>query len=186
MSAPGAGGYAPEQLRAALWTQSQARVHAVLDGQVLPGLPQRLQEADCAGWDCLQRGALGPQAAAEAAYIVELREQAPFTHWLLHEAATDFADWGLLSVSHQPLLALREWARDLQDVRTPDGRRRPWRWWDPGLLQTLLPGFSAEQRDLCFAVPQQLVLVGAQRWVWWWQEQGQLRHEVRPVLAQVN
>ena len=131
----------------------------------------------------LQRGAQSATAAKESAYIVELARSAPFTDWLLHQAGAAFPGWGLLSVSNHPLLALREWARDLNDVRMPDGRRRPWRWWDPELLAALLPTLTPDQQDSCFALGQQLVLVAPQRWVWWWREHGVLQHDERAVLA---
>lgn len=183
MSTAATGAFAAAQLRSALWARQGARVHAVLDGCVLPDLPGRLKAAECQGWDCLQRGALSAQAAQQSAYVVELAGTAAFTDWLLHEASAAFPGWGLLSVSDRPLLAVREWARDLNDVRTPDGRRRPWRWWDPELLETLLPTLAPEQLDACFALGQQLVLVGPQRWVWWWREHGVPQRDERAVLA---
>lgn len=183
MSNPATAAFAPAQLHAALWAGDGARVHAVLDGRVLPDLPGRLKAAECVGWDCLQRGAQSATAAKESAYIVELARSAPFTDWLLHDAGAAFPGWGLLSVSNHPLLALREWARDLNDVRMPDGRRRPWRWWDPELLAALLPVLTPDQQDRCFALGQQLVLVAPQRWVWWWREHGVLQHDERGVLA---
>ena len=45
------------------------RVHAVIDGSIVPGLPARLRQARCVGWDCLQRGALTPAAAESAAQV---------------------------------------------------------------------------------------------------------------------
>lgn len=184
MSTSAAGAFSQAQLRSALWAREGARVHAVLDGRVVPDLPGRLKAAECVGWDCLQRGALSAQAAQQSAYIVELAPTAAWTDWLLQEAGTSFGSWGLLTVSAQPLLALREWGRDLEDVRTPDGRRRPWRWWDPELLEALLPVLTPDQHDAYFALGQQLVLVGAQRWVWWQREQGVLQRDERAVLRQ--
>lgn len=181
-----AGAFSQAQLRSALWAREGARVHAVLDGRVVPDLPGRLQAAECAGWDCLQRGAMSAQAAQQSAYIVELTATAGFTDWLLQEAGTAFADWGVLSVSDRPLLAVREWGRDLNDVRTHDGRRRPWRWWDPALLEAVLPTLTPDQHDAYFTLGQQLVLVGPQRWIWWWREQGVLQRDERNVLTSAS
>ena len=79
-------GFSAAQLRASLWARQGARVHAVIDGLVVPGLADRLKAANVAGWDCLQRGALSAEAAERAPYLAELKEASPFTDWLLGEA----------------------------------------------------------------------------------------------------
>lgn len=176
----------PAQLRAALWAREGARVHAVIDGAVVPGLAQRLKDADVPGYDTVQRGALAPLAAQQAACIVELPATGPFTDWLLEEAATSYPDWGVLMVSVRPLLAMREFSRDLAEVRMPDGRRRPWRWWDPQLLETLLPVFTPDQVSAVFAAGQQLVLVSPQRWVWWQLVDGVAQRQARDRLQKAG
>lgn len=178
-----AAALATPQIRSALWDRVEARVHAVIDGSVMPDLPARLQAAQTVGWDCLQRGALATDAAAQAAYIVELKPEAEFTHWLLGEACTAFEGWGVLMSSTRPLLAMREHSRDLAEVLTPDNRRRPWRWWDAELLTLLLPGLAPSQRDAFFAAGQQLVCPGAQHWTWWRQLDGLLDQRVRERVA---
>lgn len=181
MSTPGSA-FSLAQLQASVWARDGGRVHAVIDGSLVPGLPARLQEADTMGWDCLQRGALSPEGAAQAAYIVELVRESPFTTWLLTEAAQSFAGWGVLALSTRPLLAMREWSRDLAEVRLPDGRRRPWRWWDHGLLDTLLPTLQPGQVDAFFAHDVQVVAIQAERWVWWQRLAGVVDRQSRDVL----
>ncbi len=170
------------QLKAALWAERGARVHAVIDGLVMPGLPQRLVSSELAGWDCLQRGALGADAAQKVAYLAELRIDAPFTDWLLAEAPAVYPGWGVLMVSQQALLPMREHCRALADVVTADGERRGWRWYDPELLQALLPGLSASQLDEVFGVGQSLVVVAPSRWTWYAMEQGVLASTVRDAM----
>lgn len=171
------------QLRASLFARTGGRVHAVLDGRVLPGLPGRLADAQTMGWDCLQRGALSAEAARQAAYIVELDPAGEFTDWLLAEAPSVHPGWGLAMASTRALLAMREHCRGLGDVLMPDGTRRPWRWYDPELLDTLLPELSPSQQDEVFGAGQQIVLVGASAWTWLGLEQGVLARDVRPLLA---
>jgi len=178
-----AGALATAQIRSALWDRPEARVHAVIDGGVVPGLLERLQAAQTVGWDCLRRGALPPEAAAQAAYIVELQPEAGFTAWLFDEACTAFEGWGVLMSSTRPLLAMREHSRDLAEVRCPDGRRRPWRWWDPELLALLLPDLAPSQLDAVFAAGQRLVSPGARRWTWWQRLDGVLDSQVRERVA---
>jgi hypothetical protein len=174
---------ASEQIRSALWDRPDARVHAVIDGGVVAGLTERLQGAQTLGWDCLQRGALSPAAAAHAAYIVELQPESAFSDWLFGEACTAYEGWGVLMASTRPLLAMREHARDLAEVSGPDGRRRPWRWWDPELLAQLLPSLTPPQLDAVFAADQRLVAPGARQWVWWQRLDGVLDQRTRERVA---
>lgn len=170
---------ATAQIPSALWNRPEARVHAVIDGSVLAGLPTRLQAAQTMGWDCLQRGALTADAAARAAYIVELQPESEFTAWLVGEACVAYDGWGVLMTSARPLLAMREHSRDLAEVRGPDGRRRPWRWWDHELLALLMPALAPSQLDAFFAAGQQLVVPQARRWTWWQKQDGVLDRRVR-------
>jgi hypothetical protein len=177
-----ATGFSYAQLKASLWARRGGRVHAVLDGRMVPGLPGLLEPADCHGWDCLQRGAMSLEAAREAAYLVELKPTAAFSDWVLDEATQTFPGWGLVMVSMQPLLAMREHCRSLGDVLTPDGQRRPWRWYDAELLTTLLPQLTPSQQDEVFGAGQQIVLPATSGWTWLAMEQGVLAREHRPLL----
>lgn len=174
LAPPTAAGFSPAQLAAALWAGPGARVYALIDGLALPGLPERLAPADVLGWDCLARGALEAEAVQRAPYLVDLRAGSPFTAWLLFEATTAFPGWGLLLVSTQPLLAMRQHCRALCEVGLPDGTRRTWRWYDPQLLEALLPQLSPGQLDELFAPGFALVVPSAQAWTWHTLEQGLL------------
>ncbi len=174
---------ATAQIRSALWDRPDRRVHAVVDGGAVPGLPERLVAAQTVGWDCLQRGSMKPEAAAQAAYIVELQPDADFTTWLFGEACSAFEGWGVLMTSARPLLAMREHSRDLAEVLTPDGRRRPWRWWDADLLERLLPSLAPSQLDTFFAVDQQLICPATRQWTWWQKLDGVLDRQVRERIA---
>lgn len=172
--------YSMAQLEAALWAVEGGRVHAVIDGCVVPDLPDRLTQSQ-AEWDCLRRGALTQAQAARAAYIVELRQDSPLLRWLIDEATTAFTGWGLLMRSTRPLLTMRELARDLAEVHLPSGDRRLWRWWDPELLELFLPSCSHDQRDRVFAAGQSMVSLSPKAWVWWAQADGVLKRDERAV-----
>lgn len=171
------------QLKSALWAHDGARVHAVVDGLAVPGLPAKLAAADTAGWDCLERGALAPEAAEHAAYVVELREGSPFTDWLLDTATAAHPQWGLVLAGTQALLPVRELCRDLAFVVTPDGERRRFRWFDPEVLQTLLPALSPSQLDAVFRLDHRLVLPARDAWTWHVMHEGVLASERRPLMA---
>ena len=175
--------FSPAQLRASLWARQGARVQAVIDGLVVPGIAEKLKAGDLAGWDCLQRGALSEEAAQRAAYLAELKEASAFNEWLFGEATATFPGWGLLCVSAQPLLAVREHCRSIGEVATPDGERRAWRWYDPDVLRTALPTLLAGQLDEIFALNQAIVLPEADAWTWLAMENGVLSTDVRPLMA---
>ncbi|MDB5817720.1 MAG: hypothetical protein JWQ11_1360 [Rhizobacter sp.] len=172
-----------EQVKAALWMQPGARVHAVVDASVVPELQQRVDAADVLGWDRLQRGELSPERAARASYVVALKPQSAFTDWLLGAAAVEFAHWGVLFSGAANLQQVREHGRSLNEVELPDGQRRAWRWWDPQVLELLVPTFTASQLDRFFAIGQALVLPAAHAWTWFALHDGELRTTVRPLLA---
>jgi hypothetical protein len=176
-------GFSAAQLRAALWARQGARVHAVIDGLVLPGLPTRLGAADTAGWDCLRRGALSAEAAEAAPYVVELKDGSPFTDWLLGEATGTYPDWGVLMISMQTMLRVREHCRSIGEVTTPDGERRSWRWYDPAVLREILPVLLAGQLDELFALGQSIVITADDAWTWLSMENGVLASDVRPLMA---
>ena len=171
------------QLKAAVWADRHARVHAIVDGSVVPALPAKLVTADCEGWDCLVRGALSDAAAQAAPYLVQLSEASPFSDWLLAEATANHPAWGVVMVSRHALLPAREHCRSLGEVLLPDGQHRRWRWWDPELLGVLLPSFGASQLDEVFALGQQIVVPGRQRWVWYEMVDGTLATQEREQLA---
>jgi hypothetical protein len=173
--------YSLAQLEAALWAREGGRLHAIIDGSRVPGLPARLAEGH-ADFNCLRRGTLSPAEAARAAYIAELRPDSPLLRWLIDEATSAFTGWGLLMLSNRPLLAMRELARELAEVQLPNGQRRPWRWWDPVLLDALLPLLTPAQRDQVFAAQQTLVGLTPRAWLWWSQAQGLLNKEERCLL----
>ena len=175
--------FSPAQLRASLWARQGVRVHAVIDGLVVPGIAEKLKGAKLAGWDCLQRGALSVEAAERAPYLAELSESSPFTDWLLAEATSTYPGWGLLLISTQPLLRVREHCRTISEVILPDGDRRPWRWYDPEVLRAMLPMLLAGQLDEVFGLGQEIVMPAADAWTWLSMQEGVLATDTRPLMA---
>jgi hypothetical protein len=174
--------FSPEQLRASLWAGRAARVHAVIDGLVVPGIAARLRTADTGGWDCLQRGALSPEAESKAAFLAELKENSPFTDWLIDVATPTYPGWGVLLVSKHALLPVREHCRSLAEVLTPDGERRRWRWHDADVLRELLPVLQSAQLDELFALGQSVIVPTSESWTWFALERGALASETRHLM----
>jgi hypothetical protein len=174
--------FSSAQLRASLWARENGRVHAVIDGLVVPGIADKLKAADVAGWDCLQRGALTAEAAEHAAYVAELKPASAFTDWLLDEATPTFPGWGVLTISGAALLQMREHCRSIGEVITPDGNRRRWRWYDPDVLRAALPALLGGQLDEIFGAGQAIVIVEPESWTWLAMVQGVLSTDVRPLM----
>lgn len=169
------------QQKASLWTQTGARVYAVISAAEVPGLLNQLTPQNVAGWDGLHRGALPPDEAASATYLVELRAESAFTDWLLGEASATLPNWGVLVVATQGLRAVREQLRGLSQAHTPQGRRFELRWFDRAVLQVLLPSLSAAQLSTFFGHCSAFVLPEALRWTWYRASVGQLMTDVFDV-----
>lgn len=169
-------------LKSMLWASPAARAHAVISGAVVPGLRVMLDQADVRGWDCLWRGALPPEKAAEAPYLVELNPEGAFTDWLLKEASTTYEGWGLIGLGPTNLMTMREHSRRLLDVSLPDGQRRRWAWHDPALWAPLLPKLDPQQLDAAFGPLTDWVVVGPKVWHWLSLSAGQLVATPRECL----
>jgi len=174
--------FSAAQLRASLWARQGARVYAVIDGLVVPGIAGKLKAAKVAGWDGLQRGALSAEAAERAPYLAELIDASPFTDWLLGEVPSTYPGWGILCITTEPLLPVREHCRAIGAVTTPDGTRRSWRWYDPDVLRAILPTLLASQLDEVFSLRQAIVIPERDAWTWLAMEDGLLSTDVRPLM----
>jgi hypothetical protein len=171
------------QQKAALWTQPDAHVYAVIDASQVPGLTALLTQADIKGWDCLHRGALPPDEAAKAPYLVELKPESPFTNWLLQEASATMENWGVLVVSALGLRPLREHLRDLNDAQTPQGQRFTLRWYDRRIMRALLPSCSTTQLHQFFGPINAIALPTPKDWTWFRESVGQLMTDVRTLAG---
>lgn len=179
MSAPSS---LPQQ-KATLWTQPDAHVYAVIDASQVPGLTERLTLADIKGWDCLHRGALPPDEAAKAPYLVELKPESPFTDWLLQDASATMGNWGVLVISAVGLRGLREHLRDLNEAQTPQGQRFSLRWYDRRILRILLPSLSTPQLQQFFGPLSAIALPAPKDWTWFRESVGQLMTDTRTIAG---
>lgn len=172
------------QQKASLWTGTSAQVYAVLDATQVPGLLERLQSPEVGDWDCLQRGALSPEEAAQAAYLVKLDPQSTFTDWLLTEASAALDHWGVLVVCDQGLRPMREHLRQMGEALTPAGERFELRWYDRSILRALLPTFSRNQLQGFFGTYiQAIVMPEASQWTWYRESVGQLMTDTRQLAG---
>ena len=129
------------------------------------------------------RGALPPDEAAKAPYLVELKPNSPFTDWLLLDASATMENWGVLVVSALGLRQLREHLRDLNEAQTPQGQRFTLRWYDRSILRVLLPSLSAPQLLQFFGPITAIAQPTPQAWTWWRESVGQLMTDTRTLAG---
>ena len=154
------------QLKAGLWADAAAQVHAVVMGSRMPDLPGKLAAAgtDIADFDCLVPGALSEDVQRSAAYMVRLKPDSPFTDWLLFEAVKTLGEWGVLVRSPVRPMVLRNHLRGLQRALLPDGTEVAREWMDPPILLGLLPLFEPAELGAFFGPMQSLTVAGAASW----------------------
>ena len=145
------------QLRALLF-QDEMSTYAVLDGASIPDLLSRLADA-VEEHACLYRGALHPDLAARAPYLVKLRPESTFTCSLLSDGWG--RHWGVFVVTATGFEALRRHFRTFLRVRGPDGRVLYFRWYDPRVLRIYLPTCIAAEIAYVYGPVSRFVCEGA-------------------------
>jgi hypothetical protein len=173
----------PSQLRAMLWADDRQAVHAVVMGSRVPGLEARLAAAGIVDHECLRPGALSPEEAQQAAYMVPLPRDAAFSDWLLFKAAAGLGDWGVVVRSAVPRLAIRSHLRSLSEACLPGGQPIEIDWMDPEVALAILPLCDPASLDAFMGPLQAIVLPRASGWTTLDVELGRLRMRCAQVAA---
>lgn len=129
---------------------------AVLDGAVIPELFNHLYGDDPPEFFCLYSGDLEPDMAEVAPYLVELREGAPFTDWVLQNMFG--VHWGIILRSPVEMAVLRKHLRTLLMVRDPYGRSLYFRYYDPRVLRSFV-GIAEQEKISRIIGPAVLVVM---------------------------
>ncbi len=133
-------------LRPALFADPASRAWAVVDGAARPDLLGELHDSGAEA-ACLFSGALAPEVAATAPWLVAIGPASPML------AALE-AGWGraqaVFLVAPGPLVAVRRRLRHLTLARLPDGRTVYFRFYDPRTLRVIGPLLDAGQRARFF------------------------------------
>ncbi|MGY2198394.1 DUF4123 domain-containing protein [Pseudomonas gingeri] len=131
-----------EQLTALLWPDSQEgadhQVYWLLDGARDPGISRAVRYGSLRFW-CLYSGQLTPRLRAAAPYLVQLTRGSPATLELLERGWGNA--WGIFIVAPASLAMsrVRLHFKKFLRVRTEDGRRLLFRFYDPRVLSIFLP-----------------------------------------------
>jgi len=175
------------QLDSMVWADASVQVYALVLGRAIGELPERLARADAddqlRSWDCLWPGALTPAQRRQAPYLLQLERESTFTSWLLHEAAADFGDWGVLIQARRNFLALRSHCRANSRARLPDGQEIALEWMDPAVLRALLPLAPGEQVEELLGPFECVQIPGTASWTLITQQAGRLNLHEQPLLA---
>ncbi|MFN2531632.1 MAG: DUF4123 domain-containing protein [Pyrinomonadaceae bacterium] len=130
-----------------LFADDTRSVFVVLDGASVPGLVSKLQASnlECI---CLFRGALAPDVAEVAPYLVHLLVGSEFTKWITREGWGKH--WGIFALSASDIRMLRQHFRTLLTVYDPNAKPVLFRYYDPRVMRTYLPTCNSEELTALF------------------------------------
>ena len=130
-----------------------------LDAAGIPGLLDRLQAPNAPRSQCLYSGAIDPELAAVAPYLVELPRAGEFLDWLLSGWGRH---WGVHVRAPESIdfAALRRHLRRLNLVYGPRSEPLLFRWYDPRVLGLIAPTLNAAQLRELFGPVHSFVIEG--------------------------
>lgn len=137
------------QVELALWPQGEqtsGTIWAVLDCARDARIFRHLQMSRL-DYQCLYSGDLPTELRVVAPHMVELSPRYRFTKTLLDEGWGN--SWGIF-VRIDDSTRLRHHLRKLLTVRTEDGRRLLFRFYDPRVLRAYLPTCTADELEQVF------------------------------------
>jgi hypothetical protein len=144
-----------DNLKQALFSHADVFAYAVLDGASIEDLLEKLYSSD-ADFECLYRGELEPDIAEVAPYLVHLRENEPFTEWLLPNLSQ--RPLGILALTPVDLRQLRTHFRRFLIVRDPNGKPLYFRYYDPRVLSMYLPTCNTDELKTVFGPVESFLL----------------------------
>ncbi|MBU5613344.1 DUF4123 domain-containing protein [Geomonas azotofigens] len=127
---------------------------AILDGASIPNLPAALL-AHGSEHACLLRGALDPDMAQVAPYLVVLGRSGSVTDWLLQSGWGK--NWGILGISPHDLHALHRHFRRCVEIEHA-GKPYYFRYYDPAVLRNYLPTCTCAELRSFFGPVQWFLL----------------------------
>jgi hypothetical protein len=144
-------------LREVFFRDPEQSAYAVLDGAMIPGLPNRLAESPETS-ACLYRGELGLDLKMTAPYLVKLDPEGPLFPWIFGEGWGK--SWGIVVVTPLAFDALRRHFRGFLRVRDYTGKVLYFRWYDPRVLRVYLPTCNAGEIKTVFGAISRFLCEG--------------------------
>jgi hypothetical protein len=138
-----------DTLRNRLWHEAETRnVYAVLDGAQNAELLDWLYAHDAPQFHCLFAGAIAPDIAEVAPYVVALDHGSRFATELVE--GNWVPNFGVFLVSDAGLESVWRHLRQLTLVYGPDLESLYFRFYDPRVLRTFLPTCNSTQLEEFF------------------------------------
>jgi len=134
------------KLGAALFADPALRAYAVVDGASRLDMEALLYDSGVPH-TCLFTGALDPEVAAVAPYLVALDPGSPM---LAPLAAGLGRAQAIFILTGAAMVPLRRHLRTLTLARIPDGRTVFFRFYDPRVLRSVVPLLTPQQRQAFF------------------------------------
>lgn len=112
------------------------RLYAILDGVLVPDLPNRLYEGQVPN-HCLFPGELPPDLVYAAPYLVYMSPDSKFSDWVLEESIGKH--WGIFVHSRRSMIEMRRHFLALGQAYDERGNPMKFRYYDPRVLIKFLP-----------------------------------------------
>jgi hypothetical protein len=122
-------------------------LYAIIDGASVPDIALILGTPNLAS-ACLLRGELDSELARVAPYLLCLDQQPGLIDWILTDGWGKH--WGIFLTTRADFRAMRQHARSLLQVYSPENQPLLFRFYDPRVLRTVLPTCDAEQLSQVF------------------------------------
>lgn len=135
------------QLAEQLLANTQDNFYAVIDGAACQPLRQQLYEMQ-PPYYCLWSGELAPDIQEVAPYLVKVDEHEGFFLWLLENGWENY--WNIFIDSPLPLDKLKRKLKTLQFVLSPEKQSLLFRYYDPRVLDLILPFSDKENNNKFF------------------------------------
>ena len=123
------------QLRQHLFND-RSRLYCVLDGVMVPDLPNKLYEGQIPH-HCVVQGELTPAMVYAAPYLAYLSPDSKFADWVLAESIGKH--WGIFLQTRRSMLEMRRHFRALHQAYDERGNPLKFRFYDPRVLSRFLP-----------------------------------------------
>lgn len=135
-----------KQIREHLFVRD-TRLYCVLDGVMVPDLPNKLREAQVPH-HCILTGELTPDMVYAAPYLAYLSPDSKFADWVLSEATGN--SWGVFFHTRRSMLEMRRHFRALHQAYDERGNPLKFRYYDPRVLTAFLPTCNAGELKTLF------------------------------------
>jgi hypothetical protein len=140
-----------QQLMRQYLFSNYTQLYCVLDGVMVPDLPERLYSGQVPN-HCLLTGDLPADVVHAAPYLVYLSPDSKFADWVLTEALGKH--WGVFVQSPRSMLEMRRHFRALMQAYDERGNPMKFRFYDPRVLSKFLPTCNGGELKTLFGEVQ--------------------------------